>query len=101
MKVDTIEAQTPGGIYIPETHKEAHDRGQMTGTLIAVGRDCWKEDGPWAKVGDRVMYGKYTGDHLRGQDNQLYRLLNDTHITAIVADDLDLSDLNPREAYGG
>ena len=53
------ETQTAGGIYIPDTAKEKPQKG----TVIAVGPG--KVDEPTTvKVGDTVLYGKYSGTEL-------------------------------------
>ena len=50
------EEKTPGGIIIPDTAKEKPQKG----TVVAVGPG--KKDEPMTlKVGDVVLYGKYSG----------------------------------------
>jgi chaperonin GroES len=51
------EMQTSAGIYIPETAKEK----PQTGEVIAIGDD---EDIK-VKVGQKVMYPKYTGTEIK------------------------------------
>ena len=50
--------------------------------------NAWKAfDGgePWAKVGDRVAFAKYGGFKIEDPDTkEVYRLLNDEDITAII-----------------
>ena len=53
------EEKSAGGIIIPDTAKEKPQRG----TIIAVGPG--KKDEPMtAKVGDTVLYGKYSGTEI-------------------------------------
>ena len=53
------ETKTAGGIYIPDTAKEKPQKG----TVLAVGPG--KVDEPTTvKVGDVVLYGKYSGTEL-------------------------------------
>lgn len=58
------EAETMrGGLYIPDTAKEKPTRGR----LIAVGAGRFEKGGriPMdVKVGDRVLYGKYSGTEI-------------------------------------
>lgn len=58
------ESKTPGGLYIPDAAKE---KGQE-GTVIAVGPGRMTQEGkviPMAiKVGDRVLFGKYSGTEM-------------------------------------
>lgn len=98
VKPDPVEERTAGGIVIPETSREEHSRAQATGRLVACGEWAWKDwRAPWAKAGDRVLYSKYSGVHMRGEDGQLYRLLNDEAITAVISETLDLSEFAKRE----
>ncbi len=50
------EEKTAGGIIIPDTAKEKPQKGKV----IAIGKG--KKDEPMTlKVGDNVLYGKYSG----------------------------------------
>ena len=55
------EEKTAGGIIIPDTAKEKPQEG----TVIAAGKGKVRDDGKITpldvKVGDRVLYGKYSG----------------------------------------
>jgi chaperonin GroES len=51
--------RTAGGIYVPETAKEKPQRG----TVQAVGKDVKQ-----LKVGDQVLFDKYSGSKLRVDD---------------------------------
>ncbi len=58
----TDEAETMrGGLYIPDTAKEKPTQGE----IIAVGPGRVNDDGKniptGFKIGDRVIYGKYSG----------------------------------------
>ncbi len=53
------EQKTAGGIIIPDTAKEKPQKG----TVVAVGNG--KKDEPMTlKVGDVVLYGKYSGTEI-------------------------------------
>ncbi len=72
------EETTRGGIIIPETAKEK----QQKGTIIAVGNG--KVDEPLTvKVGDSVLYGKYSGTEIsfEGED---YLIMRESDIFAII-----------------
>ena len=55
------EEKTSGGIIIPDTAKEKPQEG----VVIAAGKGKVRDDGKLTpldvKVGDRVLYGKYSG----------------------------------------
>ena len=64
------EEKTAGGIIIPDTAKEK----PMEGEVVAVGPGARSEDGKLhaldVKVGDRVLFGKWSGTEVRidGED---------------------------------
>ena len=64
------DTKTKGGIIIPDTAKEKPQQGEV----IAVGNGVRGEDGKVValdvKVGDRVLYGKWSGTEVKvdGQD---------------------------------
>lgn len=67
--------KTAGGIYLPDTAKEKPQEG----TVIAVGPGKVSDDGKKitmeVKVGDRVLYGKYSGTEVMidGEENLIMR----------------------------
>jgi len=72
------ETKTASGLYIPDTAKEKPQRG----TVIAVGGG--KKDEPiTVKVGDTVLYGKYSGTELQ-VDGKDYLIMRESDIFAIV-----------------
>lgn len=78
VKPATAEQKTAGGIIIPDTAKEKPQKGQV----VAVGKG--KKDEPMlVKVGDQVLYGKYSGTELQfeGQD---YLIMRESDILAII-----------------
>ena len=64
------EAKTKGGIIIPDTAKEKPQEGEV----LAVGPGARDESGkrvdPDVKVGDRILFGKWSGTEvkLEGED---------------------------------
>lgn len=65
------ERKTASGIVIPDTAAEKPDQGEV----IAVGNDRLLENGtlrPLAvKVGDRVLFGKYSGQTVKVEGEEL------------------------------
>ncbi len=78
--VEPIEAQTKtaSGIIIPDNAKEKPQKGKV----MAVGKGT-KENPMTVKVGDSVLYGKYSGTELKleGKD---YLIMSEKDILAIV-----------------
>jgi len=72
------EEKTAGGIIIPDTAKEKPQRGKV----VAVGTG--KKDEPMTvKVGDTVLYGKYSGTEVQWEGND-YLIMRESDIFAIV-----------------
>ena len=78
--VEPLEAETKtaSGIIIPDTAKEKPQKG----SIVAVGPGT-KENPVTVKVGDSVLYGKYSGTELKleGKD---YLIMRESDILAIV-----------------
>ncbi len=72
------ETKTAGGIIIPDTAKEKPQKGKV----IAVGTG--KKDEPLTvKVGDSVLYGKYSGTEIQ-VDGKEYLIMRESDIFAVV-----------------
>lgn len=65
-------------IIIPENLRERSMMVEVTGRVVAIGPEAWKEEKyPRAQVGDIVMISKFCGAIMQGpQDNKLYRMVN-------------------------
>ena len=78
--VEPIEAETKtaSGIIIPDNAKEKPQKGKV----MAVGKGT-KENPMTVKVGDSVLFGKYSGTELKleGKD---YLIMSEKDILAIV-----------------
>jgi chaperonin GroES len=72
------ETKTASGIYIPDSAKEKPQKG----TVIAVGPGT--SDNPiTVKVGDQVLYGKYSGTELNHEGTD-YLMMKESDLMAIV-----------------
>ena len=72
------ETKTASGIIIPDTAKEKPQKG----TVAAVGSGT-KDEPITVKVGDTVLYGKYSGTELK-LDGTNYLIMRESDILAIV-----------------
>ena len=71
------ETKTASGIFIPDTAKEKPQQG----TVLAVGPG--KKDEPMeVKVGDVVLYGKYSGTEVAVEEKK-YLIVKQSDILAI------------------
>jgi len=76
--------QMRGGLYIPDTAKEKPSQGE----IVAVGPGKLSDEGARleldVKVGDKVLYGKYSGTDVT-LDGEEYLILRESDILAIVS----------------
>ncbi|GAA4273108.1 co-chaperone GroES [Aquimarina gracilis] len=72
------ETQTASGLYIPDSAQEKQQKGKVA----AVGGGK-KDHEMTVKVGDTVLYGKYSGTELK-LDGKDYLIMREDDILAIV-----------------
>lgn len=71
-----------GSLYIPDSAKEKPQEGTVS--AIGPGRhENGKLVAPEVKVGDRVLYGKYSGTEVK-QDGREYLLVRESDVLAIL-----------------
>ena len=77
------ETKTAGGLFIPETAKEKPQRGEV----VAAGNGKKTEDGKVlpldVKVGDKVLFGKYSGTEVK-VDGDDFLMMREDDILAVV-----------------
>ena len=78
------QEQMRGGLYIPDTAKEKPQQGEV----VAVGPGKFDERGGQripmdVKVGDKILYGKYSGTEVT-VDNEQYLILRESDVLAVV-----------------
>ena len=73
------EEKTAGGIIIPDTAKEKPQKGK----IVAVSEQDEKGNKPVVKIGDNVLYGKYSGTEITVDENE-YLILKEEDILAII-----------------
>jgi chaperonin GroES len=74
--------QMRGGLYIPDTAKEKPQQGE----IVAVGPGRYEKDKrvPMeVKVGDKVLYGKYSGTEVTIDGAQVL-ILRESDVLAVV-----------------
>lgn len=114
------EEVTDFGLVIPKQYQDAYQQAESCGELVAVGPDAFKhvtervyhvhDNGkefieervrgysePFAKVGDRISFAKYTGMVYKGKDKERYLVLNDEDITCRVDSEVYLTNLDTRK----
>ena len=77
------EEKTAGGIIIPDTAKEKPQEGEV----IAVGNGKLLDNGTKVpmdvKVGDKILFGKYSGTDIK-IEGQEYLILREDEVLAVV-----------------
>jgi len=80
--LESIE-KTKGGIYVPDTAKEKPQEGK----IVAIGSGRTTDEGKQIKielkVGDKVLYGKYSGTEVT-IDGEEYLIMRESDILAII-----------------
>lgn len=77
------ETKTAGGIFIPETAKEKPQQGEV----VAVGKGKVTEEGKVlpldVKVGDKVLFGKYSGTEIKLEGEE-FLIMREDDILGVV-----------------
>lgn len=77
------ETKTAGGIIVPDTAKEKPQQGEV----VAVGNGKRLDDGKVqpvdVKVGDRILFGKYSGSDIK-VDGIEHLILREEEILGII-----------------
>ncbi|MFA5145143.1 MAG: co-chaperone GroES [Candidatus Omnitrophota bacterium] len=78
------ESKTKGGILLPDTAKEKPQEGKV----VAVGKGKVLENGsvqqPEVKIGDKVLYGKYSGNEITTKEGEELLIMREEDILAII-----------------
>ena len=78
------QTKTKGGIIIPDTAREKPQEGE----IIAVGPGAWDEHGKRVpmdvKVGDRVLFGKWSGTEVKLDGEELL-IMKESDIMGVLA----------------
>ncbi len=84
--VKPLEAKevTRGGIVLPDTAKEKPQEGKV----VAIGKGKITNDGklqtPEVRVGDRILYGKYSGTEIQTHGGDELLIMREDDVFAIV-----------------
>ncbi len=78
------EEKTKGGIVLPDTAKEKPQEGK----IVAVGKGKVLDNGQFqaveVKVGDRVLYGKYSGTEITTKEGEELLIMKEEDILAVL-----------------
>jgi chaperonin GroES len=83
VKREEAEQKSKGGIIIPDTAKEK----PIEGKVIAVGNGKVLEDGKVhkleVKVGDRILFGKYSGTEIKIEGTE-HVILREDEVLGVI-----------------
>jgi chaperonin GroES len=78
------QEKSAGGVFLPDTAKEKPQEG----VILAVGPGRVLDNGntvpPSVKVGDRVIYSKYSGSEVK-IDGKEYLIVSEKDVLAVVS----------------
>ncbi len=92
----TMQERSDGGIIIPDTVNDRERAATVVGRVLAMGELCYLDTRkfgpspkPWCKVGDTVLFSRYSGMRFRAKDLESgdmveYRMLADDNIVGTV-----------------
>jgi chaperonin GroES len=82
---DEVNDLTEGGIAIPGQSANKAENGQTEGEFISAGGKAFNDWNPdeVPKTGQRVVFERYAGQMLTGEDGLEYRLMNDDQIVGV------------------
>jgi len=83
VRPEEAEERTKGGIVIPDTAKEKPARGEVVAVGIGKLLENGKRVPPVVKVGDRVIYGKYSGSEVK-IDGVAHSILRESEILGVL-----------------
>jgi co-chaperonin GroES (HSP10) len=91
VRPDDVARKTSGGIDLPDDLAERMQLAAITGVIIECGDEAfrWNADrtrpheGYKPIAGDRVIFEKYAGKPILGEDGKNYRILEDKAIGGI------------------
>ena len=85
IKPTVEEEKSKGGILLPDTVSK--EKPQV-GEVLSVGPGATNKDGKMipmtVKKGDKVVYAKYSGTDIKGDDDEDYLILSEKDILAIA-----------------
>nr|ASN63401.1 co-chaperonin GroES [uncultured virus] len=89
--------KTKGGILLADTTIETIQATTVVGLVIKMGNLCYRDKekfplGPWCRVGEFIMYGRYAGSRFKNKWGE-HRILNDDEIIGVIKDPEDIKHM--------
>ncbi len=77
------EAMTSGGIFIPDTAQEKPTEGEVVAVGPGLRNEAGKLHPPDVKVGDRVLFGKWSGTEMK-QNGEGLMIMKEADLLAVI-----------------
>ena len=82
-RLDNDVEKTSGGLFIPDSAKEKPQEGEV----VAAGQGKRNEEGKLialdVKVGDRILFGKYSGSDIKMDGNE-YLIMREDEVLGVI-----------------
>ena len=100
-RLDTQDEKTASGLIIPDSAKEKPQEGEV----VAVGKGKRLEDGKVVpldvKVGDRILFGKYSGSEIKLDGEELLIMREDEVLGILDSASSTAKAKSKEERYNG
>lgn len=85
VRPNEAKAKTAGGLYLPDTVVEKDQHATTEGAVIDISPVAfsYEHNAPRPVVGSVVIFQRYAGLRVTGNDGVEYRLLNDKDVVAV------------------
>lgn len=88
VKPDEVPEFSKGGLALPPAYRDPRNAAAVTGRVIDIADEAFSFIADPAtrrpQVGDRIAFTKYAGMVIHGADKEIYKLMNDEDISAIL-----------------
>jgi len=82
-RLDNDAEKTAGGLFIPDSAKEKPQEGEV----VAAGQGKRNDEGKLipldVKVGDRILFGKYSGSDIKMDGNE-YLIMREDEVLGVI-----------------
>jgi len=76
--------QKVGGIIIPDTAKEKPQQGEVIAAGTGKVRDDGTRQAPDVKAGDRILFGKYSGQEIK-LDGEEFLIMREEEVLGVLS----------------
>lgn len=82
---EVIKRAKLAGFEIVNNNQAREDASVDKGTVIAIGPTAWPNEKPWCKVGDTILFVKFSPKFVEDPETkEMVGILNDEDVVAVV-----------------